>query len=91
MVSAFLPRSLAVANEKLARFSKSYAAHRPVIQRILNTSFIIYVLCATYTSIVGGAGRMGRDRSKKSKKDSRKGKPERVAVCRRHSQLFMFL
>ena len=78
LMAPFFALSSSKANEKLLRLFELYGAHRPAIQRILNISFGIYVLVATYTSIVGGSGREGR--SKKNKKNIGKGKPDRVAV-----------
>jgi len=79
-MAPFTSLSSSKANEKLLRLFELYGTHRPVVQRILNVSFGIYVLVATYTSIVGGSGREGKSRSKKNKKNIGKGKPDRVAV-----------
>lgn len=70
-------------SERLARISKAYANNRPLVQRILNISFVLYVLSTTYYSMSGG-GR--KDSSKQGKGKARTGgkptdgKPERVAV-----------
>ncbi|KAK7064584.1 ATP-binding cassette sub-family D member 2 [Favolaschia claudopus] len=54
-------------SQLLTRFSKQYAAHRPAIQRILNASFAIYAVAATYRGLSGG-------RPSSSKKERGKGK-----------------
>ncbi|KAJ3777620.1 adrenoleukodystrophy protein [Lentinula raphanica] len=51
-------------NDLLARLSKHYTLHRPLIQRILNISFVIYVLQTTYK---GFSARSPRSRGKKDK------------------------
>ncbi|KAJ3835418.1 ABC transporter transmembrane region 2-domain-containing protein [Lentinula raphanica] len=67
-------------NELLARLSKHYTLHRPLIQRILNISFVIYVLQTTYK---GFSARSPRSRGKKDK-DAGTGndssRPPKVAV-----------
>ncbi|KAF9523580.1 adrenoleukodystrophy protein [Crepidotus variabilis] len=67
------------SNEKVVKFFEMYGKHRPAIQRVLNSTFIVYVLFATYTGLSGGSSGVGKSRGKKGKKDG-KGKQERVAV-----------
>ncbi|KAJ3969397.1 adrenoleukodystrophy protein [Lentinula raphanica] len=67
-------------NDLLARLSKHYTLHRPLIQRILNISFVIYVLQTTYK---GFSARSPRSRGKKDE-DAGTGndssRPPKVAV-----------
>lgn len=70
------------AQEKLAYLSKNYASNRPLIQKVLNISFVLYVLGTTYYGLSGG-GRGGKSRKGKGKVaiDGRPdGRSERVAV-----------
>lgn len=67
-------------NERFDLFLESYSARRTIIQRVMNVFFVFYVLGAAYTSVSSAAGRVGKRNSKKSNKDIRKGKPDRVAV-----------
>jgi len=69
-------------NESLAAFVKVYSKHRPVIQRFLTTSFILYALGTTYRGLAArptvspGASKKGRGKENE-KSDA---KPPRVAV-----------
>ena len=65
---------LSSQNVLFNRMLKFYSAHRLIVQRIMNASFLVYLLRGTY----GGFNSAGKDPSK----DNRKGKPGRVAVCR---------
>ncbi len=72
-----------VTSERLARIAKAYANNRPLIQRILNATFVIYVLGTTYYGM-SGAGRkvsskLGKGKVKADGKPTG-GKSERVAV-----------
>jgi len=78
-----LPSSFASQRLRLLEF---YSAHRLVIQRILNASFLIYLLGATFNS---AGSRVGKRHSKKGNKDNRKGKQNRVAVCRSFVKYFL--
>lgn len=40
-----------------AHFSKGYAKHRPVVQRILNILFALYVIGSTYRGIAARPGK----------------------------------
>jgi hypothetical protein len=77
-------RSSTTPNERLSRLLEFYSAHRLVIQRIMNASFLIYLLRATYGGFNSSGSRVGKGQStsKKGKKDNRKGRPDRVAVRR---------
>jgi len=71
------------AKDRFERFAKSYAAHRPAVQRVLNISFVFYVLGTTYLSISSGSGKKGDSGGKKGRGKSKKGetgKPPKVAV-----------
>ncbi|KIK71371.1 hypothetical protein GYMLUDRAFT_186063 [Collybiopsis luxurians FD-317 M1] len=66
----------------LDQLSKLYAARRPLIQRVLNISFVLYVLGTTYRGFVSRPAPLGSSsKQKKSKgKDEDSGRPPRVAV-----------
>lgn len=70
--------------QRLAQFSKIYAAHRPAVQRSLNIAFVFYVLGSTYLSLSGGPRKgAGDNNPKKGKNRAKKGelgKPVKVAV-----------
>jgi ATP-binding cassette subfamily D (ALD) long-chain fatty acid import protein len=69
--------------EKLAHFTRTYANHRPLIQRVLNISFAFYFLGTTLYGLSGGK-KDSRPRKEKGKTEmggkSRDGRSERVAV-----------
>jgi ATP-binding cassette subfamily D (ALD) long-chain fatty acid import protein len=73
-----------VLRERLAQFSKVYASHRPAVQRVLNITFVAYVLGSTYLGLSSRSGkqqdssssRKGRGKSKQGEA----GKPAKVAV-----------
>ncbi|PPQ67380.1 hypothetical protein CVT25_005959 [Psilocybe cyanescens] len=67
------------SKEKLAHFLKIYAAHRPAVQRLLNLTFIGYILGATYVGLSGSMTSSKKEHPKKGKGGSG-GKSERVAV-----------
>ena len=71
------------SKERLDRFTKAYAAHRPVIQRALTVSFVFYTLAASVWGISGKASsQKTRSRGKgKQKAEDRPTKQGRVAVC----------
>jgi ATP-binding cassette subfamily D (ALD) long-chain fatty acid import protein len=75
-MAAFSPLRSKAAQDRLAHISKIYATNRPLIQRILNISFVLYVLGTTYYGLSGG-GRKGKGKAVEGKPDR---KPERVAV-----------
>ncbi|KAJ3785293.1 adrenoleukodystrophy protein [Lentinula aff. detonsa] len=68
-------------HELSARISKHYAVHRPLVQRVLNISFVLYVLQTTYK---GFAARSAPSAKSKKNQDAGKGdglgRPPRVAV-----------
>ncbi|KXN81130.1 ATP-binding cassette sub-family D member 2 [Leucoagaricus sp. SymC.cos] len=71
-----------LAQERIARISRTYANNRPLIQGVLNISFVFYVLGTTYYGLSGG-GRGGKSREGKGKSSAegkQDGKPDRVAV-----------
>lgn len=72
-------------SERLARISKAYANNRPIVQRILNISFVLYVLSTTYYSMSGGgrkdSSKQGKGKTRTGGKPTADGRPERVAVC----------
>jgi ATP-binding cassette subfamily D (ALD) long-chain fatty acid import protein len=76
-VSQFSTRS----KEKLTKALKTYSTHRPLVQRVLNVSFIVYILGSTYTVLSGRSSRSGKERPKRGKGTKETGKQERVAVC----------
>jgi ATP-binding cassette subfamily D (ALD) long-chain fatty acid import protein len=69
--------------DKLAHFARTYANHRPLIQRVLNISFAFYFLGTTLYGLSGGK-KSGRSRKEKGKTEigskSTDGRSERVAV-----------
>ncbi|KAF9073876.1 ABC transporter transmembrane region 2-domain-containing protein [Rhodocollybia butyracea] len=66
----------------LNQLSKIYLSRRPLIQRILNISFVLYVLGTTYSAFASRpTASSSSAKSKKGKgKDEEAGKPRRVAV-----------
>ncbi|KAH9044663.1 adrenoleukodystrophy protein [Lactarius pseudohatsudake] len=66
----------------LANFAKTYAAHRPLVQRILTAAFIAQVLAGTFRSLstrpTPSSTSKGKDRD--GSKASTSEKPPRVAV-----------
>jgi len=66
---------------KLAQALKTYSVHRPLVQRVLNVTFIVYILGSTYRVLSGRSSRSGKERLKKDKRYGETVKPERVAVC----------
>ncbi|KAJ7293171.1 ABC transporter transmembrane region 2-domain-containing protein [Mycena rebaudengoi] len=70
-------------NDRLAQFTTGYAAHRPLIQRLLNISFALYAVGATYKGLSGRPS-TAKKASGKGKSDAKEGdqagKPPRVAV-----------
>ncbi|KAJ4476647.1 adrenoleukodystrophy protein [Lentinula aciculospora] len=63
--------------QTLAQLSKHYTVHRPLVQRILNISFVLYVLGTTYRGL---ASRPTSGRQSKKNKDAIKEGEPRVAV-----------
>jgi len=67
--------------DTFAQFAAVYTQHRPVVQRVLNASFIFYVLFTTYRSVSARPTPSARSKGKgkgKGKEDDKK--PARVAV-----------
>jgi ATP-binding cassette subfamily D (ALD) long-chain fatty acid import protein len=72
-----------VLRERLAQFSKVYASHRPAVQRVLNITFVAYVLGSTYLSLSSRSGKQDSSSSRKGRGKSKQGeagKPAKVAV-----------
>ncbi|KAF9478026.1 adrenoleukodystrophy protein [Pholiota conissans] len=69
------------SNERLANAAKVYMAHRPVVQRILNISFIAFILGSSYVGISSKPSANQSSRKGRSKKGKDNGdRQERVAV-----------
>ncbi|KAJ3882385.1 adrenoleukodystrophy protein [Lentinula edodes] len=67
--------------ELLDGISKHYAAHRPLIQRILNISFVLYVLGTTYKGFSARPAPKGQlKRNKDAGNEEQMRRPPRVAV-----------
>ena len=66
----------------LGQLAKSYSSHRPIIQRALTTSFILYVLGTTYRGLSAKQSSSSSRKGKGNKggKEGDSGKPPRVAV-----------
>ncbi|KAH9982714.1 adrenoleukodystrophy protein [Lactifluus volemus] len=62
----------------LATFTKTYSAHRPLIQRILTSGFIVYVLASTFGSL--STRPAPRSAAKGDAPEQSTRKPPRVAV-----------
>lgn len=69
------------SKQKLAHLLKVYGAHRPAVQRLLNLTFIGYILGATYVGLSGGMVSSKKEGRTKKGKGGISGKSERVAVC----------
>jgi hypothetical protein len=70
------------SNPALARFASTYAAHRPVIQRVLTAGFIANFLVATLRSLSTRPSPPSTSKGKAREQSSYEaGKSPRVAVC----------
>ena len=69
------------SNERLANAFKVYMVHRPLVQRLLNISFVTFILSSAYFGISGksSASQSSKKGRPKKGKDG-EGRPERVAV-----------
>jgi ATP-binding cassette, subfamily D (ALD), peroxisomal long-chain fatty acid import protein len=66
---------------RVALLTKKYSAHRPVIQKLITTGFVIYVLGYTFRSLaVRPAGKDTPPTKGKGKGKQADGKVPRVAV-----------
>ncbi|THH21005.1 hypothetical protein EW146_g462 [Bondarzewia mesenterica] len=67
---------------RVAQLAKTYSAHRPVVQRVLTTGFIFYVLGTTYRSLSASASSSSSSFKKgKGRANERNARrPQRVAV-----------
>ena len=68
------------SNPALARFATTYAAHRPVIQRVLTAGFIANFLVATLRSLSTRPSPPSKGKAREQS-SSEAGKSPRVAVC----------
>lgn len=66
-------------NDQIVHFGKVYASHRPLVQRILNISFAIYVIGTTYRAL-SPKNVKGKAKGKDVPNKPANGKPPRVAV-----------
>jgi ATP-binding cassette, subfamily D (ALD), peroxisomal long-chain fatty acid import protein len=66
----------------LSSFVKTYAAHRPLIQRILTAGFIVHVLSSTFYSLSIRPSPLPTSKGKAGEQSVsvEAGKPPRVAV-----------
>ncbi|KAG6919589.1 hypothetical protein DXG01_004253 [Tephrocybe rancida] len=73
-------------NERFSQFAKAYPTHRPLVQRFLNISFVVYVLTTTYRGLASrpasssSSGGKGKGKVNADQKQDGTGKPPRVAV-----------
>ncbi|KAK1236406.1 ATP-binding cassette long-chain fatty acid transporter pxa2 [Marasmius sp. AFHP31] len=64
--------------DQLALFTKTYSTHRPLVQRILNVGFVLYVLGTTSRGLSARPAKPSSKAKKGNEKDT--GKAPRVAV-----------
>ena len=64
----------------LAGFAKTYATHRPLIQRILTAGFIVHVLSSTFGSLSTRTPPTSKGKAREQSTYAEAGKPPRVAV-----------
>lgn len=62
-------------SQQIAHFTRLYSQHRPLIQRLLNSAFILYVLGTTYRGLSARP-----TPAKAQKHEDKSGKPPKVAV-----------
>lgn len=85
-MAAFSSLRVKTFNERFARFSKAYAVHRPIVQRVLNIAFIVYVLGSTYRGLSSRPKShnpkqgKGKGKATNERQDGETGKAPRVAV-----------
>lgn len=75
-MSLTLPNQLRLKQQHIARVAAAYSIHRPIIQRVLTSGFVLYVLSTTYQSLFSRSGPRTPSRGKGT--DGKK--PSRVAV-----------
>ncbi len=63
-----------------AQVSAAYGVHRPLVQRIIKTSFVLYVIGTSYNAFIRPSNASGGSPSRRSRKAKQDGKPERVEV-----------
>ena len=79
-MAAISVRALSL-QERWARLSKTYGAHRPLVQRILNLTFVIYVLGTTYHALSAKPSYpSAKQRKGKGVQEGENARPPRVAV-----------
>ncbi|KAL0950734.1 hypothetical protein HGRIS_007508 [Hohenbuehelia grisea] len=83
-MAAFSKFSSSTWNQYASRLSKAYVARRPIVQRLLTISFVLYVLGSTYHGLAGKPTKKpktkeGGDKGSEQPSSST-GKPQRVAV-----------
>jgi ATP-binding cassette, subfamily D (ALD), peroxisomal long-chain fatty acid import protein len=61
-------------------FAKTYATHRPLIQRILTAGFIVNVLASTFRGFSTRPPK-GKGKAREQPPSAEAGKTPRVAVC----------
>lgn len=71
----------------LTSFAKTYSTHRPLVQRILTTGFITYVLATTFRGLSARPTPPSSSKGKAPEKTkaSETGRPPRVAVRLNHT------
>lgn len=71
---------MAVPQKRIADLARAYATHRPLVQRGLMTSFVLYVLLASYKGVAARPSPKGKDMDSATPTSDREKKPPRVAV-----------
>jgi hypothetical protein len=64
----------------VARLASTYAAHRPLVQRILTAGFIAHVLATTFSRFSTRPSPPSGGRARENSPSAEAGKPPRVAV-----------
>ena len=75
--------TLRPSKERVAQLVAAYAKHRPLVQRGLTASFVIYVISTTYKSLAArpqSTSSVSSKRKGKGKEGDGASKPARVAV-----------
>ena len=78
----------------VAAFANTYAAHRPLIQRILTAGFIAHVLASTFSRLLTRPSPpspfKGKGKAREQPTSAEAGKPPRVAVCAFLDRFYLF-
>lgn len=78
------------SNERLANAFKVYMVHRPLVQRLLNVSFVTFILSSAYFGISGKSSASQSSKKGRSKKGKDgEDRPERVAVRSSYQQILL--